>query len=248
MNDRFDSPTPSLNDFPTDPPPSHDWLFWALATVCVVLVCCILTIAFMEAAQSIRKRFGMRMGSGVAVGAAGGEKDAIHRRAKAVMDVLTPSAKAAIPNLVEDAVRIRNTVEEQFGNTMELSRRLRKVSGKLNGALEGMEEKPYSAGAGAAPAQMSGGIFLNIVQGSDGKPVSAGPAAPAPAAPAEPVLKSQEEIRRDLWIAVQKAFDYWKNLSVVTAVFRAAQQQLIESAPWQAPEDAQPQPGKTRAP
>lgn len=241
MRDRFDSPTPTLNDFPTEAPPNHDWLFWLLATLCVVLVCCLLTVAFMEAAASIRKRLGMRMGSGIAVGAAGGEKDAIHRRAKAVMDVMSPSAKAAIPNLVEDAVKIRNTVEEQFGHTMELSRKLKKVSGKLNGALEGMEEKPYAAGPAAAPAQMTGGIFLNIVQGGDGNPVAGAP--PAPVA-AEPVLKTPEEVRRDLWIAVQKAFDYWKNLSVVTATFRSAQQQLMESPPWVAPDDGQPQSGK----
>jgi hypothetical protein len=50
-------------------------------------------------------------------------------------------------------------------------------------------------------------------------------------------MMSPEEKSESLWKAVQKLFSYWKNLNVVTAAFRSAQQQLMFSERWIDPRD-----------
>lgn len=221
MNDRFDSPTPSLNDFPTDPVSNYDPFLWGALTLALILLTGVVIWLFKRAEHR----------------AAGGA--AIEARAKAVMKFLSPSAKSSERDQVQSAINSRKAVEEQFGKTLELSRFLNKIAGDLNTAVDGTEKKAYAGGNGGAPAQMSGGTYINIVVGADGKPVSAAPAPPP--AKSEKVPMSPEEHKASIWFAVQKLFDYWKNLTVVIEAYRAAQRQLDETPSWSPPEeDARP--------
>lgn len=215
----IDSPPPSLNDFPVDPVSNYDPFIWGGLTLALVILVGVAIWLFKRAEHNVTR------------GAA------IDARAKAVMKFLSPSAKASERDQVQSAINSRKAVEEQFGATLKLSQFLNKISTDLNGAVEGTEKKPYAAKGGAAPAQMSGGTFINIMVGADGQPVAAAPAAPAPAAKAEKVPMSPDEHKAAIWFAVQKLFDYWKNLNVVTEAYRAAQRQLDESPPWSPPED-----------
>jgi hypothetical protein len=214
----IDSPPPSLNDFPTDPVSNYDPFVWGGITLALVVLVAVAIWLF--------KRAEHRASGGAAIDA----------RAKAVMKFLSPSAKAAERDQVQTAINSRKAVEEQFGATLKLSQFLNKISGELNSAVEGTEKKAYAPNGGNAPAQMSGGTYINIMVGADGKPVTAAP-TPAPAAKPEKVPMSPDEHKAAIWFAVQKLFDYWKNLNVVTEAYRAAQRQLDETPPWHPPEE-----------
>ncbi len=216
MND-IDAPPPSLNDFPTDPVSNYDPFIWGGLTLALVILAGAVIWLFKRAEH------------GASSGAA------IKARAKAVMKFLSPGAKAAERDQVQTAINSRKAVEEQFGATLKLSQFLNKISGELNGAVEGTEKKAYAPNAGGAPAQMNGGTYINIMVGADGKPVGAAP--PPPAAKPEKVPMSPDEHKAAIWFSVQKLFDYWKNLNVVIEAYRAAQRQLDECPPWAPPED-----------
>jgi hypothetical protein len=223
MDDRFDSP--ALSDFPADAPPSHDWIFWLLSVLFMIGLTVALVIIF--------KRAERRAVSGAA----------IDERAKAVMHFLSPGAKANNDNQTQLAINSKTAVEAQFGKTLELSNALAKITGQLNSAVEGTDKKPYVAKGAGAPAQMNGGTYINIAIGADGQvqPVAAPPVA---AGVVEKVRMNPEEHRTAIWFAVQKLFDYWKNLMVVTESYRAALRQLNESPPWVPPQEGPVAPGK----
>ncbi len=222
MSDRFDSP--AVSDFPTDPVASHDVLFWIVTTVCLIVLASFLTVWF--------KRSERKAGLGIG--------DAIEGRANAVFKGLSNAAKATRGEQFIKAEEARGVVSEQFGNTLELSARLSKVVGKLNGAIEGTRDEAYKGG-GTGPSHVSGGTVINIaVNGSgDAQAVANAHAAPAPApvGSSEKVPMSPDEKSESVWKAVQKLFNYWKNRAAVIAAFRAAQQQLMASPAWEDPRE-----------
>ncbi|MBP2161399.1 MULTISPECIES: hypothetical protein [Asticcacaulis] len=215
MDERFDSP--ALSDFPADAPPSHDWVLWLLTVLFLVALTAALVVVF--------KRAERRAGSGAA----------IDERAKAVMHFLSPGAKAPMNSQIDMAIKSRAAIEAQFGETLKLSNALSKITGQLNGAVEGTDKKPYVAKGAGGPAQINGGTYINISIGADGQVQPVAP-PPAAAAKAEKVMMTPEEQSTAIWFAVQKLFDYWKNLMVVTESYRAALRQLTDSPPWVPPE------------
>lgn len=228
MNDRFDSPPPS--DFPTDPVAHHDILFWALVTVVLIVMASVLTVLFKEAERRASRGMG----------------DSIEARAKSVMKKLSAGAKAGHDDQIQKAEDARAAVKENFGKTLELSAALTKVVGKLNSAIEGTKEEAYTGKGNGAPAHMTGGTVINIAVNGSGEPVAAAAgAAPAPVPDGAPasdknVQMSPDEKSESVWKAMQKLFNYWKNLGAVTAAFRAAQQQLMASPRWEDPREDDP--------
>lgn len=225
MDDRFDSP--ALSDFPTDVPPNYDWIMWLLITACLVVFGCILSFRYMRASSRSQKSV------------------AIDTRARAVMEVLSPGAKAAKGNLVEAAGACNDAVKAQFKDTLALSVALNKVMSGLNGAIEGTKKEAYAPKSPLVPGQMTGGTIINIAIGADGKPLADTP-APALDMPAARIRMSPEEQQSAIWLAVQKLFDYWKNLSVVTEAYKAAQRQLCEADRWVPPEEPRVQAAKPK--
>lgn len=223
MDERFDSP--ALSDFPADAPPSHDWVVWLLTVLFVVGLTAVLVIVF--------KRAERRAASGAA----------IDERAKAVMHFLSPGAKAPMNSQIDMAIKSRAAIESQFGETLKLSNALSKITGQLNGAVEGTDKKPYVPKGAGGPAQINGGTYINIAIGADGQ-LQPAAAPPAAAAKAEKVPMTPEEQSTAIWFAVQKLFDYWKNLMVVTESYRAALRQLTDSPPWVPPQEGPVAPGK----
>ncbi len=57
---------------------------------------------------------------------------------------------------------------------------------------------------------------------------------------------SADEKSEAIWKAVQKLFNYWKNMSAVATAFRAAQAQLMASPAWEDPREEGAGPGKSR--
>ena len=227
MHDDFDAPTRAPSDFPSDPIVQHDLLFWALITIGLIVLACVLTVLFKEAERRVRNGLG----------------DAIDGRAKVVLKALSHAARARQDEQVAQAQVASDAIAENFGQTLKLSADLNKVVDKLNKALEGTVEKD-AAHAGHGPV-MAGGTVINIAVnngattagdagGHGGVPAHAGH---APHAGGEPEMMSPEEKSESLWKAVQKLFSYWKNLNVVTAAFRSAQQQLMFSERWIDPRD-----------
>lgn len=214
MDDRFDSP--ALSDFPSDPPPNHDLLIWLFITLFLVALVAALVVVFKRAERH-------------------GGSSAIEKRAKAVMEFLSPGAKASLDGQIDTAIKSRAAIEAQFGETLKLSHALSKIAGQLNGAVEGTEKKAYTPKGAAGPAQINGGTYINIAIGADGQ-LQPQP-APPPAAKAEKVPMSPEEQSTAIWFAVQKLFDYWKNLMVVTESYRTALRQLSDSPAWEPPEE-----------
>ena len=222
MQDRFDSPP--ISDFPADPVMHYDLLFWAAATVCLIVFACVLTLMYKKAER--------RMGFGAG--------DAIDQRVKAVMKVLSGAAKAGFDDQATRAEDSLKAVNDQFGRTLSLASDLSKAVSKLNTAVDGTKEELFKGhGVGGV---MAGGTVINIAvnSNSDGAPLAAAGTAVAPGfvtaeAAAEKVPMSPMEKSEAVWKAIQKLFNYWKNLSAVTAAFRAAQQQLMASPEWKDP-------------
>lgn len=224
MHDDFDAPTRAPSDFPSDPIVQHDLLFWVLITIGLIVLACVLTVLFKEAERRVRNGLG----------------DAIDGRAKVVLKALSHAARARQVEQVAQAQAASDAIAENFGQTLKLSADLNKVVNKLNKALEGTVEKD-AAHAGHGPV-MAGGTVINIAVNNG--TASAGDAGPhgnahahAPHTVGEPEMMSPEERSESLWKAVQKLFSYWKNLNVVTAAFRSAQQQLMFSERWIDPRD-----------
>ena len=224
MEDRFDAP--AVTDFPTDAVVHYDFLFWLTLTVALIVLASIITVVFKNAHRD----------------AASGTGNAIQDRVKAVMKALSVAAKAGPDEQIDKAVAGREAVSENFGATLALSNALNKAVGKLNTAIDGTKEEVYVA-KGIGAGQVTGGTVINIaVNAGDGQPQAlAGPyAAPAAAvvtAPADKVPMTADEKSESIWKAVQKLFNYWKNLSAVTAAFRAAQAQLMSSPAWEDPRE-----------
>ena len=224
MHDDFDAPTRAPSDFPSDPIVQHDLLFWVLITIGLIVLACVLTVLFKEAERRVRNGLG----------------DAIDGRATVVLKALSHAARARQDEQVAQAQVASDAIAENFGQTLKLSADLNKVVDKLNKALEGTFEKD-AAHAGHGPV-MAGGTVINIAVNNG--TASAGDAGPhgnahahAPHTVGEPEMMSPEEKSESLWKAVQKLFSYWKNLNVVTAAFRSAQQQLMFSERWIDPRD-----------
>ncbi len=221
MQDRFDSPP--ISDFPADPVMHYDLLFWAAATVCLIVFACILTLMYKKAER--------RMGFGAG--------DAIDQRVRAVMKILSGAAKAGLDDQTAKAEDSVKAVNDQFGRTLSLAADLSKAVSKLNTAVDGTKEELFKGNGGIGT--VTGGTVINIAvnSNSDGAPLAAAGTAVAPgvvpAASAEKVPMSPMEKSEAVWKAVQKLFNYWKNLSAVTAAFRAAQQQLMASPEWKDP-------------
>lgn len=220
LNDRFDSP--ALSDFPSDPPPNHDIWLWLLFTLFLVALAAVLVWVFKRAE---------RRGGG----------SAIEDRAKAVMKFLAPGAKAPMHDQVDMAIKSRGAIESQFGETLKLSNALSKIASQLNGAVEGTEKKAYAPKGPGGPAQINGGTYINITIGADGQVQPTQPPPPPPGT-VEKVPMSPEERSSAIWFAVQKLFDYWKNLMVVTEAYSAAQRQLSDSPAWEPPPEDKKQP------
>lgn len=231
MHDDFDAPTRAPSDFPADPIVQHDLLFWALITIGLIVLACILTVLFKEAERRVRNGLG----------------DAIDGRAKVVLKALSHAARARQDEQVAQAQVASDAIAENFGQTLKLSADLNKVVDRLNKALEGTVEKdPQQVGHGHGPV-MAGGTVINIAVNNG--TATAGDAGGHGAAPVhaphgvgKPEMMSPEEKSESLWKAVQKLFSYWKNLNVVTAAFRAAQQQLMFSERWIDPRDDERSP------
>jgi len=226
MSDRFDSP--AVSDFPTDPAANHDVLFWIVITVGLIVLASFLTVWF--------KRSERKAGLGIS--------DAIDARATVVFKALANAAKATRGEQIAKAEEAKASVHEQFGNTLDLSAKLSKVVGKLNGAIEGTRDELYKGG-GTGPSHVSGGTIINIAVNGSGdaqavaSPYSAAP-APAPSGPAPKVPMTPDEKSESVWKAVQKLFNHWKNRAAVIAAFRAAQQQLMASPAWEDPREDEP--------
>jgi len=227
MDDRFDAQP--VADFPTEASANHDFLFWCAVTVCLIVLASILTLVFKNAHRD----------------AAGGVGSAIDRRIDAVKKLLSAAARAAPSEQIEKAVAARTAIADNFQHTLKLSAELNKVVGKLNTAIEGTREEVFKPKAGA-PAAEAGTVSINvavagIVQVGAG---AAAPAVPVEAAP-EKVAMSADEKSESVWKAVQKLFNYWKNMSAVATAFRAAQTQLMASPRWEDPrEEGGPSKGK----
>lgn len=228
MDDRFDAPP--VADFPSEVSGHHDFLFWTAVTICLIVLASILTIVFKNAQRD----------------ASGGVGSAIDKRVDAVKKLLSVAAKAGPDDQVEKAEKARAAIAENFQQTLKLSAELNKVVGKLNTAIEGTKEEVYKP-KGATPAAMGGTVINIAVNASEVQPVAA---APVPAAPtlaaSEKVPMSADEKSEAIWKAVQKLFNYWKNMSAVATAFRAAQAQLMASPAWEDPREEGPGPGKSR--
>ena len=231
MDDKYDAPP--VADFPTDVGGHHDFLFWTAVTVCLIVLASILTIVFKNAQRD----------------ASGGGGGAIDRRVDAVKKLLSTAAKAGPDDQVEKAEKARAAISENFQHTLKLSAELNKVVGKLNTAIEGTKEEVYKP-KGTAPAAMGGTVINIAVNASEVQPMAAAMPAPYAAAPAdaapEKVPMSADEKSEAIWKAVQKLFNYWKNMSAVATAFRAAQAQLMASPAWEDPREEGMGPGKSR--
>jgi hypothetical protein len=229
MDDKFDSAP--VADFPTEAGGHHDVLFWTAVTVCLIVLASILTIVFKNAQRD----------------ASGGVGSAIDRRVDAVKKLLSAAAKAGPDDQVEKAEKARAAIAENFQHTLRLSAELNKVAGKLNTAIEGTKEEVFKP-KGAVPAAMGGPVINIAVNASEVQPVAAAPApaaTPGDAVP-EKVAMSADEKSEAIWKAVQKLFNYWKNMSAVATAFRAAQAQLMASPAWEDPREEGAGPGKSR--
>ncbi|MBW8881004.1 MAG: hypothetical protein JF615_06120 [Asticcacaulis sp.] len=219
MNDRYDAQP--VADFPTEAAANHDFLFWTAVTVCLIVLASILTIVFKNAQRD----------------ASGGVGTAIDRRVDAVKKLLSSAARAGPDEQFEKATAARAAIADNFQHTLKLSAELNKVVGKLNTAIDGTKEEVYKP-KGAMPAA-AGGTVINIaVNASEVQPMaSAAPAAPADIVVAEKVPMTADEKSEAVWKAVQKLFNYWKNMSAVATAFRAAQAQLMTSPAWEDPRE-----------
>lgn len=232
MDDRFD--TAPVADFPTEVGGHHDFLFWTAVTVCLIVLASILTVVFKNAQRD----------------ASGGGGSAIDKRIDSVKKLLSSAARAGPDEQLEKATAARAAIADNFQHTLKLSAELNKVVGKLNTAVEGTKEEVFKPGNGAAAA--FGGTVINIAVNnhSDGQPqaVAGGAAAtPVPSAAAvEKVPMSADEKSEAVWKAVQKLFNYWKNMSAVATAFRAAQAQLMASPAWEDPREDAGAPAKTK--
>lgn len=228
MDDKFDSPP--VADFPTDIGGHHDFLFWTAVTVCLIVLASVLTIVFKNAQRD----------------ASGGVGGAIDRRIDAVKKLLSAAAKAGPDDQVEKAEKARAAIGENFQHTLKLSAELNKVVGKLNTAIDGTREEVFKP-KGAMPAAMGGTVINIAVNASEVQPMAPAPApaASVEAAP-EKVPMSADEKSEAIWKAVQKLFNYWKNMSAVATAFRAAQTQLMTSPAWEDPREEGAGPGKSR--
>ncbi|MDI7774026.1 hypothetical protein [Asticcacaulis sp. EMRT-3] len=231
MQDNFDVPA-AANDFPVDPVINHHFLAWLVLIAIVVIATATLTLIYKWAEWQVRKGLG----------------EGIDARAALIGKALACAAEARQEQQVALAKEARGVIGEQFGRTLALSGDLNKVVDKLNKALEGTREEEAVPGPGLPHgAVISGGTVINIA-------VANGAVSPAPAAQVSPLVSpvavapvtpaegdermSADEQSEALWRAIQKLFSFWRNLSVVSAAFRAAQQQLLYSPAWEAPEES----------
>ncbi len=230
MDDRFDAQP--VADFPTEAVGNHDFLFWTAVTVCLIVLASILTVVFKNAQRD----------------ASGGGGNAIDKRIDAVKKLLSAAARAAPGEQIEKAEAARAAITENFQHTLKLSAELNKVVGKLNTAIDGTKEEVFKPGNGGAAAL--GGTVINIAVNnhSDGQPQAIAGGAAATSVPSvstvEKVPMSADEKSEAVWKAVQKLFNYWKNMSAVATAFRAAQAQLMASPRWEDPREEGPVPAK----
>jgi hypothetical protein len=229
MDDKFDAQP--VADFPTEMGANHDFLFWAAVTISLIVLASVLTIVFKNAHRD----------------ASGGGGGAIDRRIDAVKKRLSAAARATPAEQVEKAVAARAAIAENFQHTLKLSAELNKVVGKLNTAIEGTREEIFKPKAGAPGAAEAGTVSINVALNGIVQ-VGAGAAAPAAAVEAAPdkVPMSAEEKSEAIWKAVQKLFNYWKNMSAVSTAFRAAQAQLMASPRWEDPREEGNGPSQAR--
>jgi hypothetical protein len=170
--------------------------------------------------------------------------DGVDARVKLVRKSLEAAARARAEDQDDLAQAACAALNDQFGRTLALSDGLSKAVDALNKALEGVREeevKPHPAAGGGV---VHGGTVINIaVANGAAAPVPiAAPEAPNAAAPAEAAPAKPDDRRDALWRAVQKLFAYWSHMSVVSAAFRAAQTQLLQSPAWTAPHEITPSP------
>lgn len=229
MHDNIDAPAAAPSDFPTDPVIHSDLLAWSLLTVCLVILACVLTIVFKEGEKHMARNLG----------------DTIDKKVRYVLKFIWRGAQARQDDQIRQTEETVTHIRKSFGATLSLSEDLSKIVGKLNTALEGMREeevKPKPATHGNA---MSGGTVINIAvnQGGvvAGEPVAAG-ATPhtESAGEVKPELDktlTPDEQSEAIWKSIQRLFSYWKNLNVVTAALRSAQQQLMFSPPFEWPRE-----------
>ncbi len=226
MDDKFDAQP--VADFPTEVAANHDFLFWTAVTICLIVLASILTVVFKNAHRD----------------AAGGGGSAIDRRIDAVKKLLSAAARATPGEQVEKAEAARAAIADNFGQTLKLSAELSKVVGKLNTAIEGTKEEVFKPKAGAPATAEAGTVSINVALNGIVQ-VGAAQASPVEAAP-DKVAMTAEEKSESIWRAVQKLFNYWKNMSAVSTAFRAAQAQLMASPRWEDPREEGGGPSKAR--
>jgi hypothetical protein len=227
MDDKFDAQP--VADFPTEMGANHDFLFWAAVTISLIVLASVLTIVFKNAHRD----------------ASGGGGGGIDRRIDAVKKRLSAAARATPAEQVEKAVAARTAIAENFQHTLKLSAELNKVVGKLNTAIEGTKEEVFKPKAGAASAAEAGTVSINVAVAGIVQVGAGAAAAPAEALP-DKVPMSGDEKSEAIWKAVQKLFNYWKNMSAVSTAFRAAQAQLMTSPRWEDPREEGSDPSKAR--
>ncbi len=226
MDDKFDAQP--VADFPTEVAANHDFLFWTAVTICLIVLASILTVVFKNAHRD----------------AAGGVGGAIDRRIDSVKKLLSAAARATPAEQIEKAVAARSAIADNFQHTLKLSAELNKVVGKLNTAIDGTKEEVFKPKAGTPAATEAGTVSINVAVNGI-VPVAAAPALAVEAAP-DKVTMSAEEKSESVWKAVQKLFNYWKNMSAVSTAFRAAQAQLMASPRWEDPREEGSGPSKAR--
>lgn len=227
MDDKFDAQP--VADFPTEMAANHDFLFWTAVTICLIVLASILTVVFKNAHRD----------------AAGGVGSAIDRRIDAVKKLLSVAARATPGEQVEKAEAARAAIADNFQHTLKLSAELNKVVGKLNTAIEGTKEEVFKPKAGAAAVTEPGTVSINVALNGIVQTGAAAQGAPVEVLP-DKVPMSADEKSESIWKAVQKLFNYWKNMSAVSTAFRAAQAQLMASPRWEDPREEGSGPSKAR--
>jgi hypothetical protein len=228
MRYSFDAPSNAPSDFPSDPVVHHHLLAWLLLVLLAVVATASLTLVFKSAEKMMRSRLG----------------DGVDARVKLVRKSLEAAARARADDQIDLAQAAREALNDNFGRTLALSDGLSKAVDALSKALDGMREEEVKPQAAPGGGVVHGGTVINIA-------VANGAVAPVPMAPAEsqgasppaePAPATPEDRRDALWRAVQKLFAYWSHMNVVSAAFRAAQTQLLQSPTWIAPHEMAPPP------
>lgn len=223
-------------DFPSDPAYSHFGLLtWGLCGLFFLLF-----LAVIGAAIIMAYRYGY---------STVGREKVVGERVKRVRDALVEAVEGNPDSVQANARTGLQVIEDNFGRTLALAKKVNGARSGLVKALTGVDEEDAKASNLPVQSVAAGATVINIAVNQNSvstndPAVIAGPYANVASTPvpldAKPVKEKMSPFEHEqaVWRALQALLFFWKNPGA-KAAFINAQQQVLSSPRWVPPSPPQ---------